>query len=79
VTTHVAGLQQGLIPGEPIGSDGSQQPCCGCAAGAESVQEPHPPRPPEHPSLESAGQQAIVGIEPIVAERQPVYDQPSKG
>jgi|GEM_PF-4003887 len=79
VSTHVAGLQQGLIPGEPIGREESQQPSCAGADGAEPVEEPQPPQPPEHPSLESAEQQAITGVDPPVAVRQPVYDQPSKG
>lgn len=78
-STHVAGLQQGLIPGEPIGREGSQQPRCDCPAGTESVEDPHPPQPSEQPLSESAEQHVIAAVEPPAAVRHPVYDQPRKG
>lgn len=78
-STHVAGLQQGLIPGEPSGSEGSQQPSAAGVDAVVRVEAPQPPHPPEHSSLESTEQHVIVGIELFIAERQPTYDQPKRG
>lgn len=79
VMMQVAGLQQGLIPVEPIGSEGSQQPDERSDSASGKGVEAHPPQPPEQPAGDSVEQQAVAFDDEWLVARQPVYDQPRKG